>query len=67
MKALIGDGKNSGFVRCSTGAEYYFSKNDNPTLPWPPEIGQSLIGDVVESFDAKKNKKSARFINAKRT
>lgn len=67
VKALLGDGKNSGFVRTSVGAEYYFSKNDNPALTWPPEIGQSLIGDVVESFDAKKNKKSARFINANKT
>lgn len=66
VKALIGDGKNSGFVRTSAGAEYYFSKNDNPALKWPPDVGQSLIGDVVESFDTKKNKKSARFINARK-
>ena len=66
VKTLIGDGKNSGFVRCSTGAEYYFSKNDNPDLLWPPEIGQTLVGDVIESFDAKKNKKSARFINGRK-
>ena len=31
-----------------------------------PEIGQTLVGDVIESFDAKKNKKSARFINGRK-
>lgn len=66
VKALIGDGKNSGFVKSTTGADYYFSKNDNPALEWPPDIGQLLVGDVVESFDVKKNKKSARFVNAKK-
>ena len=30
-------------------------------------VGNGLVGDVVESFDAKKNKSSARLINARKT
>lgn len=65
VKALIGDGENAGFVRTDTGAEFYFSRSDNPAISWPPLVGAALIGELVETFDKKKNKDSAKFVSGK--
>ena len=56
-------GNNHGFVRIEVLGDCYFRGADNPKIAWPPPLNAKVIGTVVESFDAKKNRTSHKFVN----
>lgn len=56
---------NVGFAKVDGRDDVLITRNDNTQLSWPPPIGTVVIGTLVESMDRKKNKKSAKFVNAR--
>ena len=56
-------GNNHGFVRIEVLGDCYFRGSDNPKIAWPPPLNAKVIGTVVESFDAKRNRTSHKFVN----
>lgn len=56
-------GNRHGFVNIADVGDCYFRGTDNPKIAWPPSLKAKVIGTVVESFDAKKNRVSHKFID----
>lgn len=61
---LLPSQPNVGFAKVDGREDVLITRNDNAELDWPPPIGTIVIGTLVESMDKKKNKKSAKFVNA---
>lgn len=57
------DGNKHGFVSIDGLGDCYFRGSDNPKIEWPLKLKARVKGTVVESFDAKKNRTSHKFVN----
>lgn len=62
VKSIL-PGNKHGFVKIEVLGDCYFRGADNPKITWPPPLNAKVIGTVVESFDAKKNRTSHKFVN----
>ena len=62
---LLPSQPNVGFAEVDGSGDVLITRNDNPELNWPPSIGAVVVGKLVESMDRKKNKKSAKFVDAR--
>jgi len=62
VKSIL-PGNRHGFVNIEHVGDCYFRGTDNPKITWPPSLKSKVRGTVVESFDAKKNRVSHKFIN----
>lgn len=62
VKSILPSNKH-GFVNIDDVGDCYFRGTDNPKIAWPPSLKAKVRGTVVESFDAKKNRTSLKFIN----
>ena len=62
VKSIL-SGNKHGFVNIKDVGDCYFRGTDNPNIAWPPSLKAKVRGTVVESFDAKKNRASHKFIN----
>ena len=62
VKSIL-PGNKHGFVNIDDVGDCYFRGTDNPKIAWPPSLKAKVRGTVVESFDAKKNRTSHKFIN----
>ena len=62
VKSIL-PGNKHGFVSIDGLGDCYFRGTDNPKIVWPPKLRAKIRGTVVESFDAKKNRTSHKFIN----
>jgi uncharacterized LabA/DUF88 family protein len=61
----MSDDQNYGFVSVPGQADAYFWGPDNRNLPWPPQVGDVLVGEIVENFDLKKGSRGLKLINAR--
>ncbi len=61
---LLPSQPNVGFAKVDGRGDVLITKNDNSDLNWPPKIGAVVVGKLVEAIDRKKNKKSAKFVDA---
>jgi tetratricopeptide (TPR) repeat protein len=62
---LLPSQPNVGFAKVDGRDDVLITRNDNAELSWPPRIGTMVVGTLVETMDKKKNKKSAKFVNAR--
>ena len=62
VKSII-PGNRHGFVNIEGVGDCYFRGTDNPKISWPPLLRAKVRGAVVESYDAKKNRTSHKFVN----
>ena len=62
VKSIL-PGNKHGFVSIDGLGDCYFRGTDNPKIVWPQKLRAKIRGTVVESFDAKKNRTSHKFIN----
>jgi len=62
VKSILPDNKH-GFVTIDGIGDCYFRGTDNPEITWPPSLKAKVKGNVVESFDVKKNRTSYKFIH----
>ena len=62
---LLPSQPNVGFAQVDGRDDVLITRNDNAELSWPPRIGTMVVGTLVETMDKKKNKKSAKFVNAR--
>ena len=62
VKSII-SGNRHCFVNIEGVWDFYFRGTDNPKISWPPLLRAKVRGAVVESYDAKKNRTSHKFVN----
>ena len=61
----MSDDRTYGFVTVPGQADAYFWAPDNRGLAWPPQVGDALVGEVVENFDQKKGTRGLKLVNAR--
>lgn len=64
IKRFLPSDQNIGFAKTKEHGDVLVKKFDNPELLWPPVIGSTVTGRLIETIDRKKNRKGAKLINA---
>ncbi len=54
-----------GFVAVAGRPDAIIRSNENPRLVWPPNIGDRVIGRLVEQFDARKGVMGVKMVQAR--
>jgi hypothetical protein len=65
VKRLIGEPPNAGFVSVVGHGDVFLAKNQNPDLPWPPQIGAQIVGDLIKGYDKKKDRESVNIADTR--
>ena len=65
VKRLIGEPQNAGFVSVDGHGDVFLAKNQNPDLPWPPQIGARIVGDLIKGYDKKKDRESVNIADTR--
>lgn len=65
VKRLIGEQQNAGFVSVDGHGDVFLAKNQNPDLPWPPQIGVRVVGDLIKGYDKKKDRESVNLADSR--
>jgi tetratricopeptide (TPR) repeat protein len=65
VKRLIGEPPNAGFVSVVGHGDVFIAKNQNPDLPWPPQIGAQIVGDLIKGYDKKKDRESVNIADSR--
>ena len=54
-----------GFVLVPGKQDAFMRADENRRLVWPPNVGDKIVGRIVETFDMKKNQKSLKLVDAR--